>query len=252
MEELKAKNAVKPEKTDSRQNERTAIEQKVLSRIVPQEDILPRVNLFIDSFSSVIKSLKLDCRIAIGGSVAKNTHLVNDFDCDLFIRFNPKKYATDEIGGLLAAIVKKKQAAGELLDAQLLHGSRDYYKTVIDGITYELVPTLDVAAASDASNITDMSLFHVDWAVQKCKQYLQRTRRKHQSLNDEIRLAKAFCKAQNVYGAESYIGGFSGHVVDILVIAYGGFEELLEQSYKWVANSDESNKPLIDVESYYS
>jgi len=216
------------------------IENEVLERILPKNDVLPRVNSFIKTLEKTANSLELDCRIVIGGSVAKNTHIVDDFDCDLFIRFNPKKYGTDAIGELLTAIIKKQQndpSGGKLLDAQLLHGSRDYYKTVVDGITYELVPTLDINAAKDAPNITDMSLFHVDWTVSKCKKY--------SALNNQIRLAKVFCKGQGVYGAESYIGGFSGHVVDILVVFAGGFDQLLKQSLTW------TDKQVIDVEKFY-
>ena len=52
-------------------------------------------------------------------------------------------------------------------------------------------------------------------------------------LRNEIRLAKQFCKSIGVYGAESYIKGFSGHVLDILVIYYGGFLKLLRNAITW-------------------
>ena len=40
---------------------------------------------------------------------------------------------------------------------------------------------------------------------------------------DEIKIAKAFCHANNCYGAESYINGFSGYGLELLVYYYGGF-----------------------------
>lgn len=209
------------------------VESSVLSAIEPKESILPIVNEFVSLLEKSAKKLKFDCRIVIGGSVAKNTYLSGDFDCDVFVRFSPKKYSDDEIATRLSELVE----TSNLFDAQLLHGSRDYYKVVVGGITYELVPTLDVAVANDAPNITDMSLFHVEWVVQKCKQI--------SGMNNQIRLTKAFCKSQRVYGAESYIGGFSGHVVDILVIACGGFRQLLDQCQTW------GDKFVLDVENYY-
>jgi tRNA nucleotidyltransferase (CCA-adding enzyme) len=69
--------------------------------------------------------------------------------------------------------------------------------------------------------------------------------KKHPGFNDQIRLAKQFCKSAGVYGAESYIKGFSGHVLDILTIHYGGFMELLAASQKW------ADKEVIDPEKYY-
>jgi tRNA nucleotidyltransferase (CCA-adding enzyme) len=76
---------------------------------------------------------------------------------------------------------------------------------------------------------------HVEWTGKKI--------RAHPELNDEIRIAKQFCKANNVYGAESYINGFSGHIVDILVIHYGSFISLMKK----FASIDEVSikKPLV-------
>ena len=47
------------------------------------------------------------------------------------------------------------------------------------------------------------------------------------SLADEIKLAKVFCYAVGCYGAESYISGFSGYALELLVIYFGGFVEFL-------------------------
>ncbi|MBI5397878.1 hypothetical protein HZB03_00300, partial [Candidatus Woesearchaeota archaeon] len=69
--------------------------------------------------------------------------------------------------------------------------------------------------------------------------------RKHVRFVDDIRLAKQFCKAAGVYGAESFIKGFSGHVLDILVIYYRGFENLLKASLTW------KPKEVIDVANHY-
>jgi len=62
---------------------------------------------------------------------------------------------------------------------------------------------------------------------------------------DDIRLAKQFFKAQRMYGAESYIQGFSGHVVDILVIHSKGFIPFLRKVRSW------KQKKIIDVNNIY-
>ena len=60
-----------------------------------------------------------------------------------------------------------------------------------------------------------------------------------------MRLAKQFFRASSVYGAESWIGGFSGHVTEILVAQYGGFEKLLKALVKW------KEKAVVDIERAY-
>ena len=43
-----------------------------------------------------------------------------------------------------------------------------------------------------------------------------------------IRIAKAFCHANNSYGAESYINGFSGYALELLVYYYGSFLKFIK------------------------
>jgi tRNA nucleotidyltransferase (CCA-adding enzyme) len=104
-------------------------------------------------------------------------------------------------------------------------------------IIFEIIPVILIHAQNytDALNITDLSPEHVTWV----KKYTS----KNPKLVDEIRLAKQFCKANKVYGAESYINGFSGHILDILIIHYGSFVNLL----KAFAEFDNENltKPII-------
>ncbi len=177
-----------------------------------------------------------DVEFMIGGSVAKGTDLEGDADVDVFARFSPKKHAGDDLSELLARILPK--------DAERVHGSRDYFqfrrklatgKGVGEGakgkkasavdVLFEVVPVLRITDPAQAKNVTDMSPLHVGYVLQEIA--------KRPGLADEIRLAKRFCKAAKCYGAESYINGFSGHVIDLLIIRYGSFRKLLEAAAKW-------------------
>jgi len=60
-----------------------------------------------------------------------------------------------------------------------------------------------------------------------------------------MRLTKQFFKAAKVYGAESYIRGFSGYVCEILTIYYGSFLKLMKAIPKW------KEKSVIDIEKFY-
>ncbi|MGM5482861.1 MAG: hypothetical protein ACQESF_05340, partial [Nanobdellota archaeon] len=79
---------------------------------------------------------------------------------------------------------------------------------------------------------------HVEWM----KNYI----RNNKDLKNQIILAKLFCKAQGIYGAESYIRGFSGHVIDILLAYYKSFKALLEHAFEWKKNF------IIDIQNHKS
>ena len=62
---------------------------------------------------------------------------------------------------------------------------------------------------------------------------------------DEIKLAKAFCYVNNCYGAESYINGFSGYGIELLVYHYGSFLKFIKAVIKI------ENQEVIDIEKFY-
>ena len=189
-----------------------------------------RINRFISALNANLCSLALDADAMLGGSFAKGTMLKGDFDCDVFVRFGPR-HRRDRISDLLADALKG-------LRAVRFHGSRDYFQVKRPGLVYEIVPVLRIKHPREAENVTDMSPMHVEWILTKIK--------RGPALKEQIMLAKAFCKAQNVYGAESYIGGFSGHVIDILVAYYGSFQSLLKNAATW------NRFKVIDIENHGS
>lgn len=197
----------------------------VKKELRPDSLILKDVDFFVVQINSMLKKCKLKAVCVKGGSVAKGTFLKNDYDVDLFVKFDYKTYKDEDISKLLQNALKN-------IPFEVIHGSRDYLHHVIGKITYEIVPVLEVKNTKDSLNVTDMSPLHVDWVKKRLKK----------GMEDEIRLTKQFCKSAKVYGAESYINGFSGHVIDILIIHYGGFEKLLKAATKWKA------KVVIDTE----
>ena len=111
-------------------------------------------------------------------------------------------------------------------------------------LIFEVIPVILIHSTNynEASNITDLSPEHVEW--------VKKHTNKNPGLIDDIRLAKQFCKANNIYGAESYINGFSGHILDILVIHYGSFINVLKAFSKFKEVS--VDHPLvIDTEKHH-
>ncbi len=186
--------------------------------------VMEQVKHVVGALEYELKKQKLKARVIIGGSLAKNTYLPGDHDVDVFVAFDYSSKSSDistKLGHVLGKI--------KHVSIVRLHGSRDYFQLTLSqpavNLTFEIIPVLAIREPSAAMNITDCSPLHVSWVKKEIA--------KKKSLADEIKLTKSFCKAAGVYGAESYIKGFSGHVVDILTIYYHGFVPLLKSAQRW-------------------
>ena len=204
--------------------------EKIKNRIRPDEkSILKKVDVFLEKINKELKAKKIEAVAVAGGSIAKGTFIKGDYDVDVFVKFS-KKYETGKLSDLLEKCIKKSRP-------ERLHGSRDYFQIKEGGLVFELVPVYDIKSAEEIVNITDASTLHFRWVREQIK--------KNPNLADEIRLARAFCKANEIYGAESHIRGFSGHVLDILAIYSGGFMELMKNVSSW------KEKQVIDFYDVY-
>jgi tRNA nucleotidyltransferase (CCA-adding enzyme) len=192
--------------------------QDVLAGIKPAQDerqaVLATVKAFVGKLQQQLAKRRIKAKVILGGSFAKDTWLAGDYDVDLFVAFDPKKHAGADLSELLAKALASWKP-------ERLHGSRDYF-WVRGDVRFEIVPVLGIRKPSESRNVTDFSPLHVAW--------VNKAGRKHK---DDIMLAKKFCKSAKVYGAESYIHGFSGHVLDALVIHHQGFLPLLRAAAKW-------------------
>lgn len=204
--------------------------KNVLADITPsaeeRQTTLRLANAFLTALNASLKKNKCAAKAVLGGSYAKDTWLKGDYDVDVFVRF-ALKHKKDDLSRLLAKALKPWKA-------ERVHGSRDYFWVREKQFRLEIIPVLDITKAADAENVTDFSPLHVQWVNKNGAKY-----------KGDIRLFKKFCKAQGVYGAESYIRGFSGHVVDILVIYHKGFLPLLKAAMKW------KPKTIIDYYHHY-
>ncbi len=201
--------------------------------IKPGKDTLEAIKKtakdFTKNLQSKLKNKKIRAEVFIGGSLAKETLLKKKkYDVDIFVRFD-KKYEDDEISNLLGKLLNK---------AKKIHGSRDYYKIIIKGIIFEVIPVIKIKNQKEARNITDLSYFHVKYVKDKLI--------KNKKFADEILLAKTFTHAQNCYGAESYIHGFSGYSLELLICHYGSFLNFIKNAVK--AGNE---KIIIDDKKFY-
>ncbi|MBS3170992.1 nucleotidyltransferase domain-containing protein [Candidatus Woesearchaeota archaeon] len=194
----------------------------LIDRIKPfkeEEKIVENLTKEVFSKLNKIRNVKF----VLGGSVSKDTWLKGTNEIDIFAKFNYFKFKEKDISAVLCKELKK------LFKLKLVHGSRDYFHINFKGFTFEIVPILDIKNPKEAKNVTDLSPLHINFV------------KKYPKLKDEIRLLKMFCKTNSLYGAESYISGFSGYTLEILVIYYKNFKNVLKNATKW------KDKTIIDI-----
>jgi len=216
------------------------LKEKILSRIKPSLNehnfLQKKVDEFIFKLENSANLLNIKCNFFIGGSFGKGTYLKGNFDVDIFARFDTS-YTDDVLSELLENILKNSR-----ISFKKQKGSRDYFSVFIalnvnKKLEFEIIPNRFISSVNNAINSTDVSPFHVD--------FLKKKALKNPLLLDEIRLTKQFFKAKELYGAESYINGFSGHVIDILIAHFGSLENLLLDAKNW------KEQKVIDVNNFY-
>lgn len=214
-----------------------SIFSSVLDKINPSSSELSVMENLVKEFISKLKKnlskLKLNPEIFIGGSFAKKTVIKKGiYDVDVFLRFSGKDYDNSKISSLTKKLLKGFKFSQ-------IHGSRDYFRIKLsDNLMVELIPVKKVNKVSESDNITDLSYSHVKYINKKIKS---------KKILDDIKLAKAFCHANDCYGAESYIKGFSGYSLELLVYYYGSFINFLKAVSRW----NKKEKIVIDIEKHY-
>jgi len=217
-------------------NQINEILKNISKRVSPETKEIEEINTTLRNLKLKIeeklKSNKINAEVFVGGSFAKGTMLRKDnYDVDVYLRFD-QKYK-DEISNttekLLSSIRK---------DYQRIKGSRDYFKIKINKKFYlEIIPVLKIDNPKESRNVTDLSYSHVKYVRKKL----------NKNMENEVRLAKEFCYAKKVYGAESYIKGFSGYVIELLIIHYGGFLKFIKE----ISKIKKGSQIIIDTEKLY-
>jgi tRNA nucleotidyltransferase (CCA-adding enzyme) len=188
----------------------------------------------INALNKEIASMKIVAEVFIGGSFAKGTLLKKgEYDIDVYVRFDRK---LKDISVNLEKVVNNVGKEINILFKKV-HGSRDYFRLEKrNNLTFEIIPVCKIRKPEEARNVTDLSYFHVHYVKRKLK---------NNGVRDEILLAKKFCLAQRIYGAEDYIRGFSGYGLECLVIHYKTFSKMLRELVKV------DDRLVIDSEKLY-
>lgn len=212
--------------------------KEALKKINPSEKEMNSIDKFLKSFVPELErklhANKIDAEVFIGGSYAKKTMIKKrQYDIDVFVRFD-EKYLGKDISGMTFRTLKETIKEKKII---LIHGSRDYFKINANSdFFFEVIPVMKVKNPKSAENITDLSYFHVNYIKKKLKT---------EKMLEEVKLTKAFCHANKCYGAESYINGFSGYSLELLICHYKSFLGFVKKMIEI------KEKEIIDIEKLY-
>jgi len=190
----------------------------ILKEIRPTEDESKREERIIKEIIERLKRFEIEPILV--GSVAKKTDLKGDKDIDIFIMFdeNTKKETLEKRGLEIGRKIFEELNARYEIDYAEHPYTIGFYK----GYNIEIVPCYKTKKVKSA---VDRTPYHTE--------YIKRKLRQNKKLRDQILLLKQFMKGIGVYGAEAKIEGFSGYLIELLVINYGSFKNVLEAAKDW-------------------
>jgi tRNA nucleotidyltransferase (CCA-adding enzyme) len=199
-----------------------AIEREVLSRIAPDPGLLGRLT---DVREHLVRRASTEAnhrgiplrRALVAGSAARGTFLHERFDIDLFLLFAPDLPRERlESEGL--------RLAEAILEAPEKHyAEHPYLRGRFEGFTVEAVPGYAIEDPSHPLTAVDRTPFHQEYLATHLTP----------ELVDQVRLTKQFLRSLGVYGSEAKTAGFSGYLVELLLVRFGSLGSLLESARGW-------------------
>ena len=185
------------------------IQLDVLKRIRPtKEERETLESKYAELSSKIEKTLQdtnIQAKIELIGSLSRDTWISGHMDIDIFVILPYDSALSPE--DLLKEIKK-----GIKLDWIKKHSKHPYLYAVTDGIVIEILPSYEFEPGRELRSAVDRSPRHKQFIKQNLSV----------ASNDEVRLLKQFMKGTETYGAEIKIHGFSGYLVELLIIHNDG------------------------------
>ncbi len=212
--------------------ERSVLEREVLSLIRPTDLEIGEMHKIADNIISLVReSGKADAMMV--GSVARRTCVRGDRDLDVFMLFSPtltKEELKQEglalahkIAEGLTTKIREKYAEHPYVNATI---SND----IIGDLDLDLVPCFKVDDAAKIQSAVDRTPFHTRFISGRIPEF-----------TDDVLLLKQFVKSGGVYGSDQMTEGFAGYLCELLILHYGGFNNLINAGANW------KEKIVIDI-----
>ncbi len=198
-----------------------AVFDKARSRVDPTDDeraALARVTeTLIERAHAAIADLPVEAEVLHVGSTARDTWVSGDRDIDLFVRF-PTTLDREQLSTYGLEV-----GHAVLPDGQEEYAEHPYVTGQFDGFDVDLVPCYDVESAASIRSAVDRTPFHNEYLSAQLTP----------ELAADVRLVKGFARGTGVYGSDLRTRGFSGYLIELLVVHYGGAKSLLTAAADW-------------------
>jgi tRNA nucleotidyltransferase (CCA-adding enzyme) len=179
---------------------------------------------------------KLGVEYAFVGSYARNTWLKGSLEIDVFILF-PEETPRENLEREGLEIGKS------VLDSyEIRYAEHPYVHGTVAGVEVDVVPCYKLKSPEKIKSAVDRTPFHHEWLKERVK-----------GREKDIRILKGFLKANNLYGAEYKVRGFSGYLCELLIIFYGSFPKLVKGATEWTRRTviDVRNKEIRKGETFF-
>ncbi|MEA5388358.1 CCA tRNA nucleotidyltransferase [Haloarculaceae archaeon H-GB11] len=198
-----------------------AVVERVGERVTPDADERERLatvaDQVMDRARAALEEIPVDAEVVQVGSTARGTWIAGDRDIDVFVCF-PPSLDRDQLESYGLDV-----GHSVLPDGHEEFAEHPYVVGEIEGFSVDLVPCYAVDTASDIKSAVDRTPFHT--------RYLES--RLTDDLAAAVRVAKQFLKGIGAYGSDLRTRGFSGYLVELLVLEYGDVRAFIEAASDW-------------------
>jgi tRNA nucleotidyltransferase (CCA-adding enzyme) len=199
-----------------------SVESQVAARLAPSAEFLEEVGRvraeLVRKVEAAARSRSSPLvRALVAGSAARGTFLSDRLDIDLFLLFPPElsRDRLREEGLALGGAV--------LSHTETRYAEHPYLRGEFEGFRVDAVPGFAVTDPAHPLSPVDRTPFH--------QAYL--SERETPELVSQVRLTKQFLRTLGVYGSEAKTEGFSGYLVELLVLRFGSLRGLLRAARTW-------------------
>lgn len=205
--------------------------KEVLKRITPTATELDQQKV---AFEKIKKRFELflpeNVEVCIVGSAARNTNLRGKSDVDVFLLF-PTTIPRAELEEKGLRYAKRAVRPNKW---QVWYAEHPYLRSNMYGYEVDIVPAYKITKIGERMTAVDRTPLHTEYLKKKLTE----------KQKEDVRLLKQFLKSGGLYGAELKIEGFSGYLCELLILAYGSFEDLLKDASVW------KPQKIIDIEKH--
>ncbi|MEM0480922.1 MAG: CCA tRNA nucleotidyltransferase [Candidatus Aenigmatarchaeota archaeon] len=195
-----------------------------------QEALLNFANKIVNIANEFAKVYNAEAVLV--GSVARDTWLPGKKEIDVFIQL-PLYFSREKLEEI-GLIIGKRVAEAIGAEYVIEYAEHPYVRLKFQDFQADIVPCYKIKSVDEMKSSVDRSTLHNEYLKSRIG-----------LISNEVRLLKQFLIANEIYGAEAKVNGFSGYVAELLILNYGTFLNLLKDAISWLPGK------IIDVARHY-